>query len=112
MLGGDDVRVFLYLGPCDMRKQMDGLGTLVREAMNRDPQAGDLYLFRNRRRDFIKVLFYDHGGYCLLAKRLCKGRFQIEIDEVGGATHASLSKRDLAELLSSARIVKKVDRRS
>jgi len=98
MLGGVDVRVFLYLEPCDMRKQMDGLGILVREAMNRDPQMGDLYLFRNRRRDFIKVLFYDQGGYCLLAKRLCKGRFQIEIEDVDGETYASLSKRDLAEL--------------
>lgn len=112
MLGGGDVRVFFYLVPCDMRKQMDGLGTLVREAMARDPQAGDLYLFRNRRRDLIKILFYDHGGYCLLAKRLCRGRFQIEVEEVDGAPHAVLSKRDLAELLSSARIMKKVDPRS
>ena len=112
MLGGSDVRVFFHLASCDMRKQMDGLSTLVREAMSRDPQAGDLYLFRNRRRDLIKILFYDHGGYCLLSKRLCKGRFQIEVEEIDGQPHALLSKRDLADLLSSARIMKKVDPRS
>ena len=112
MLGGGDVRVFFYLAPCDMRKQIDGLGTLVREAMQRDPRDGELYLFRNRNRDLIKLLFYDHGGDCLLAKRLCKGRFQIEIEETDGAVQVALSKRELAELLSSARIAKKGDRRS
>ena len=112
MLGASDVRVFFYLAPCDMRKQMDGLSTLVREEMKRDPQDGELYLFRNRNRGLIKILFYDHGGYCLLAKRLCKGRFKIDVDELEGEVQASLSKRDLAELLSDARIVKKLDRRS
>jgi transposase len=112
MLGDGDVRVFFYLAPCDMRKQIDGLGTLVREAMRRDPQDGELYLFRNRSRGLIKILFYDHGGYCLLAKRLSKGSFQIDIEESDGAVQACLSKRDLAALLSSAKIVKKVDRRS
>ena len=112
MLGSSDVRVFFYLAPCDMRKQMDGLSTLVREAMKRDPQDGELYLFRNRNGGLSKILFYDHCGFCLLAKRLCNGRFQIETEERGGEVQASLSKRDLAELLSTARIVKKTDRRS
>lgn len=106
MLGAHDVRVFFYLAPCDMRKQMDGLGTLVREEMKRDPQDGELYLFRNRNRGLIKILFYDHGGYCLLAKRLCKGRFQIHIEELEGQVQATLSKQDLAALLSYARITK------
>ncbi|MCP4446021.1 MAG: transposase [Myxococcales bacterium] len=42
------------------RKQMDGLSTLVREAIKRDPRDGELYLFRNRNRSMIKILFYDH----------------------------------------------------
>lgn len=107
MLGSSDVRVFFYLAPCDMRKQIDGLSTLVREAMQRDPRDGELYLFRNRNRDLIKILFYDHGGDCLLVKRLCKGRFQIEVEENNGAVHVALSKTELAELLSYARISKK-----
>ncbi|MCP4449600.1 MAG: IS66 family insertion sequence element accessory protein TnpB, partial [Myxococcales bacterium] len=71
-----------------MRKQMDGLSTLVREAIKRDPKDGELYLFRNRNRSMIRILFYDHGGYCLLAKRLCKGRFRIEVEEADGASSA------------------------
>ncbi|MCP4445142.1 MAG: IS66 family insertion sequence element accessory protein TnpB [Myxococcales bacterium] len=100
------------LATCDMRKQMDGLSTLVREEMKRDPQDGELYLFRNRTRGLIKILFCDHGGYCLLAKRLCKGRFRIKIEELEGKVQASLSKCDLAELLSDTNIQKKSDRRS
>ncbi|MCP4449390.1 MAG: IS66 family insertion sequence element accessory protein TnpB [Myxococcales bacterium] len=100
LLGGNDVYVFFYRAPCEMRKQMDGLSTLVREAIKRDPRDGELYLFRNRNRSMIKILFYDHGGYCLLARRLCKGRFRIEVEEADGATHVTLSKQDLADLLS------------
>ncbi|MCP4447579.1 MAG: IS66 family insertion sequence element accessory protein TnpB [Myxococcales bacterium] len=65
MLDASDVRVFFYLAPFDMRKQMDGLSTLVREEMKRDPQDGELCLFRNRTRGLIKILFYDHDGCCL-----------------------------------------------
>jgi len=108
MIGLEDVRVFFYLQPCDMRKQFDGLGILVREEMKRDPEDGELYLFRNRNRTLIKILFYDHGGHCLLAKRLSKGRFAIDVEAVEGAASATLSKQDLAELLSSARVINKV----
>ena len=88
-----------------MRKQMDGLGVLVREAMKRDPEAGDFYLFQNRKRDLIKILFYDHGGYCLLAKRLCKGRFKIEVEHGEGVADVRISSGELALLLSEAKIV-------
>ena len=108
----NDVRVYFYLGPCDMRKQMDGLSILVREAMQRDPENGELYLFRNRNLNFIKILFYDHGGYCLFAKRLSKGRFCIEIESDGDEVQALLSSKELAELLSSAQVVQKNARRS
>ena len=90
---------------------MDGLSTLVREEMKRDPKDGELYLFRNRNRGLIKILFYDHGGFCLLAKRLCQGRFKIDVEDHEGEVQASLSKQDLAELLSVARITKTSDRR-
>lgn len=107
-----DVRVFFYLAPCDMRKQMDGLSILVREAMKREPENGELYLFRNRNRNFIKILFYDHGGYCLFAKRLSKGCFRIELASDGDEVQASLSSEELAQLLSSAQLVQKSERSS
>ena len=75
------VRVFYATAPCDMRKQFDGLSTLVRQGMDRDPQSGDLYVFRNRRGDMLKALFFDQQGYCLLAKRLCRGTFKVSLDD-------------------------------
>ena len=107
MLGAGKARVFYYAQPCDMRKQMDGLSTLVRSELERNPQDGDLYLFRNRRKDMIKILFYDQGGYCLLAKRLDKGTFSIELDAEEGVAHIELGANELAALLSEARIVQK-----
>jgi transposase len=74
------VRVYLASAPCDMRKQFDGLATLVREGMGHDPKSGDLYVFRNRRGDMLKALFFDQQGYCLLAKRLCRGTFRVSLD--------------------------------
>jgi transposase len=76
------VRVFVGTTPCDMRRQFDGLAALVRSGMGRDPQSGDLYVFRNKRGDMVKALFFDQQGYCLLAKRLSKGTFKVLVDEV------------------------------
>jgi len=82
------VRVYLATFPCDMRKQFDGLSTLVREGMAHDPRSGDLYVFRNRRGDMLKALFFDQQGYCLLAKRLCRGRFRIVFDDASDSQPA------------------------
>ncbi len=112
MIGLAGITVFYYLPPCDMRKQMDGLGILVREQMQRSPEDGELYLFRNRNKNLIKILFTDHGGYCLLAKRLSKGSFSIETTSVDGTVVASLSKGQLAELLSVARVLNKVNNKA
>ena len=107
-----NVNVFFYLAPCDMRKQMDGLSILVREAMKREPENGELYLFRNRTRNFIKILFYDHGGYCLFSKRLSKGCFRIALEGDGDDVQARLSSQELGQLLASAQLVQKSDLRS
>ena len=50
---------------------------MVREELGRDPQCGDLYVFRGRRGDQIRILFYDRRGYCMLVKRLDEGTFPI-----------------------------------
>lgn len=94
-----DVRIFIAAEPCDMRRQFDGLAALVRTGMGRDPESGDLYIFRNRRADIVKVLFFDRHGYCMLAKRLERGAFRIKLDAADGAA-IELSAQELAHLLS------------
>jgi len=67
------VRVWLAAGHTDMSKGMPGLARLVQEALGRDPHAGDLYIFRGRRGDLLKIIWHD--GVRLYAKRLDRGRF-------------------------------------
>lgn len=112
MIGASSsVRVFMYRGVCDMRRQMHGLSTMVREELARDPEAGDVFVFRNRRADLIKVLFYDALGCCLLAKRLARGTFQIAWPAAGDDDVAvELSHAELSSLLSRAEIVARIDR--
>ena len=69
------VRVWLATGVTDMRRGMNGLSLQIQEALARDPHAGDLYVFRGRRGDLIKVLWHDGFGLSLYAKRLERGRF-------------------------------------
>ena len=69
------VRVWLAVGHTDMRRGMTGLALQVQEALQRNPHAGDLYVFRGRRGDLIKVLWHDGLGMSLYAKRLERGRF-------------------------------------
>ena len=99
------VRVFLYAGTCDMRRQIAGLVTMVREELDRDPQCGDLYVFRGRRGDQIKILFYDRRGYCMLVKRLDEGTFPIVHAD---ANAVEITHRDLASLLANAEMMTSV----
>ena len=69
------VRVWLANGHTDMRRGMNGLVLQVQEALQRDPHAGDLYVFRGRRGDLVKILWHDGLGMSLYAKRLERGRF-------------------------------------
>ena len=69
------VRVWIATGHTDMRKGMNGLALQVQEGLKRDPHAGDLYVFRGRRGDLIKIVWHDGLGLSLYAKRLDRGRF-------------------------------------
>jgi transposase len=69
------MRVWLATGHTDMRRGMNGLALQVQEALARDPHAGDLYVFRGRRGDLVKILWHDGLGMSLYAKRLERGRF-------------------------------------
>lgn len=65
----------MALGRTDMRKGMPGLSVLVQEVLEKDPFAGHLFVFRGRRGDLVKVLYWDGEEFCLFAKRLERGRF-------------------------------------
>jgi transposase len=64
------VRVFVRPGATDLRKQINGLAVVVQTEMEMDPLSGQLYLFSNRDRRLLKVLYWDRNGFCLWQKRL------------------------------------------
>ena len=69
-------RVFLRIGVTDMRKSIGTLSILVQGEMGMDPFADSLYVFCNRERAIIKILYWDRNGFCLWMKRLEKERFR------------------------------------
>jgi transposase len=69
------VRVWLAAGVTDMRKGFDGLAMLVQENLKRDAFGGQLFVFRGKRGDLVKLIWHDGQGMCLFAKRLERGRF-------------------------------------
>lgn len=69
------VRIWIAVGRTDMRRGMHGLALQVQQILQRDPHAGDLYVFRGRAGDLIKILWHDGIGLSLYAKRLDRGRF-------------------------------------
>ncbi len=78
------VKVWIATGVTDMRRGMNGLTLQVQETHKRNPHAGDLYVFRGRRGDLIKVLWHDGLGLSLYAKRLERGRFTWPSPADGG----------------------------
>jgi transposase len=70
------LRVYLGLGHTDMRKSIDGLSILVSKHLNEDPFSGHLYVFCNRKRTILKLLYWERNGFCLWHKRLEKHRFR------------------------------------
>lgn len=71
-----NIKVYLAVGVTDMRKSINGLSILVQDQLDLDPLSGHLFAFCNRRRDIVKVLYWDRNGFCLWHKRLEKGRFK------------------------------------
>ena len=90
------VRVWLATGVTDMRRGMNTLALQVQQDLGRDPHVGDLYVFRGRRGDLLKILWHDGLGTSLYAKRLERGRFPWP-SAAGGAV--SISAAQLGYLL-------------
>ena len=81
-------RVWLVCGVTDMRKGFDGLAALIQLQLREDPFSGQLFVFRGRRGDRVKILWWDGDGLCLYAKRLERGRF-VWPRAIDGSVHLS-----------------------
>lgn len=73
MLPSKKSQVFVYSYPCDMRRSFVSLSMIVKEELDVNPQSGDLFLFFNRNRDYVKMIWWDKTGYCMWAKKLARG---------------------------------------
>ena len=93
------VRVYLCLTACDMRKSFDGLHALVREHLELDPFAGHLFVFASRRRDRIKILYWDRDGFAVWGKRLEKGTYAVPLGEAA-ERRREITAQELGALLS------------
>ena len=93
------VEIFVGLEPIDLRWGFDRLAGLVRERVGREPRGGALYVFFGRRRDALKILFFDGTGMCQLYKRLDRGTFRVPEPDDADATSVAIDDRALDDLL-------------
>ena len=92
------VKIFLCLAPTDMRKSIDGLAGLASNVLRQDPLSGQLFVFLGKRRDRVKLLYFDGDGYALWYKRLEAGTFRLPA-AAAEQTSLTLSAADLTLLL-------------
>ncbi len=95
---GPATRIYLAAGATDMRKSFEGLYGLARDRLGCEPRSGHLFVFANRHRNRLKVLYWDGSGLWVCAKRLEKGRFRWP-ETTGGEVKVTLSHEELALLL-------------
>jgi transposase len=76
ILAGAEIQVLVATKPVDFRKQADGLAAIVQQALAADPFNGAIYVFRSKRTDRVKLLWWDGTGICLMTKRLESGQFR------------------------------------
>ena len=92
-------RIYLYAKNVDMRKSFDGLHAIIQSEFQRDVRFGDLFLFLNRRRNRIKLMYWDRDGLAIWMKRLERGTFQRP-QQPTDARHVEMDATDLTLLLS------------
>jgi transposase len=88
--------IYLVVGPTDMRQSFNGLSAIVANALKKDVRDGQLFMFSNRRRNRLKILFWDRGGLWVCAKRLEKGTLAWPKN---GRSSLELSPEELTMLL-------------
>jgi len=104
-------RVYLACGNTDLRKSIDGLAALVGHSFDLDPFAGSLFVFCNRGRDKLKILYWDHNGFWLYYRRLERGRFRWPKQSEDGAPLA-VTRRQLQWLLDGLSLEQRQAHRS
>jgi len=97
------VRIFLCVLPTDMRRGFDGLMQMAEEHLQQNVLDGGLFVFVNRRRDRVKLLYWDEDGLCIWYKRLERGTVELPAAP-GKATHVTLSATELALLLGGIQL--------
>jgi transposase len=107
------IRVFVCTQPADMRRSFDGLCGMVENIVQQDPLSGFLFVFRNRNRDRLKILFWDTDGFVIWYKRLEEGAWQLPTDmttQSDGEVSAEISTEELSLLLGGVDL-RSVERR-
>jgi transposase len=100
---GQQARIWLCTQPTDMRKSYNGLSALVKNQLQHDPLSGHYFVFVNRRKTLMKVLYFEPSGYCLWSKRLEQGQFQVRAAPSG---QRRLTWSDLQLLLDGIEVQK------
>ena len=95
-------RILVCKQPVDFRKAFDGLAAVACEVLNEDPQGGALFIFLNKRKNRLKVLWWDQTGFCLLYKRLHGAVFVLPTGE-DGQTSVRIDGAALATLIAGQR---------
>ena len=98
------VKIYVYLPPTDMRKGFNGLSGIVRSQFEADPTDGSLFVFINRRRDRLKLLHFDGGGFWLYYRLLEAGTFE-ELTAAGDSRQLQIDATQLAMLLAGVSLV-------
>jgi transposase len=93
------LKIFLYAGAADLRRGYDGLAALVQNAMDENPLSGHLYLFINRRRNRIKLLYWAGDGYAIWMKRLERGSFELPRADESDSKRVKITASQLALIL-------------
>jgi transposase len=94
------VRIFVCTEPQDMRRSFDTLALVTRQLLGADPQSGALFVFVSRRATRVKVLWWDHNGYCLLYKRLHRALFRIPKAPPGAGPGVMINASAFGQLLA------------
>ena len=110
---GEETRVYLFTQAVDMRCGFDRLAALAGSLVKKNPLSGGVFVFFSRRRDRVKLLYWDRDGYCLWYKRLERGTFRVRKDErceeiTGVDLKLLLSGMDLNRVLFRKRVAEGV----
>jgi len=98
-----NAKIWLCVQPADMRKSFSGLAALTKSQLRQDPLSGHYFVFINKRKTQMKILYFDPAGYCLWSKRLEQGQFQLG---QGGSDCRSLSWSNLQLLIDGIEVKK------